>query len=78
GQARQMTHGAHSNSNPQWAPDGQTLAFVSTRAEKPQIYLLPVDGGEARAVTQLPQGVGADLAWSPDGVKISFTAGPPE
>jgi acylaminoacyl-peptidase len=31
-----------------------------------QVYLLPLDGGEARRLTDLPKGV-TDLAWSPDG-----------
>ncbi len=80
GAARQLTHGKHSNTNPQWSPDGKTLAFISTRKstedEKPQLYLLPVDGGEARKLTNLKQGVAGGPAWSPDGAQIAFTAGP--
>ncbi len=78
GEARRLTSGAHSDSGPRWSPDGKRLAFVSDRAEKPQIYVIPVDGGEARAVTDLEQGVGGDLAWSPDGKWIAFGAGPEE
>jgi dipeptidyl aminopeptidase/acylaminoacyl peptidase len=35
-----------------------------------------VDGGEAQALTALPQGVGSGPVWSPDGQHIAFTAGP--
>src|SRR2546429_3258830 len=31
GKARQLTQGEGSDSRPRWAPDGQSLAFVSTR-----------------------------------------------
>ena len=31
------------------SPDGKQIAFLSTCGGKPQIYLIPVDGGEARA-----------------------------
>lgn len=50
---------------------------MSTRTEKPQLFLLPLDGGEPRRLTDLPQGVGAGPIWSPDG-KIAFAAGPQE
>lgn len=76
GQPRQLTNGAWQDREPQWSPDGQQIAFVSTRGEKPQIYLIAPDGGEARALTTLKQGVAGGVNWSPDGQRLAFTAGP--
>ena len=56
GEARQFTMGTARDTNPQWSPDGSQIAFLSTRDGKPQIYVIPVGGGEARAVTSLKQG----------------------
>ncbi|HSW10998.1 MAG TPA: S9 family peptidase [Bacillota bacterium] len=75
-EARQLTAGLARDTNPQWSPDGKQISFLSTRGDKPQIYLIPVDGGEARALTAMKQGVGGGPAWSPDGRQIAFTAGP--
>jgi Tol biopolymer transport system component len=72
GESRQLTAGPARDTNPQWSPDGKQIAFLSTRGEKPQIYLIPVDGGEARALTSMKQGVGSGPVWSPDGTKIAF------
>jgi len=74
GYTKQMTSGTHLDHSPAWSPDGSQLAFVSDRADKPQIFLLPVDGGEARQLTNLPNGVGGGPVWSPDGSQIAFTA----
>jgi len=74
-ETRQLTSGQTVDSSPQWSPDGKQIAFMSARGEKPQIYLIPVDGGEAKALTSLKQGVGSGPAWSPDGKSIAFTAG---
>ena len=76
GDARQLTAGLARDSNPQWSPDGKQIAFSSTRGDKPQIYLIPVAGGEAQALTSIKQGVGGGPVWSPDGKAIAFTAGP--
>ena len=38
-----------------------------------QVYLLPLDGGEARRLTDLPRGVG-DFEWSPDGSRLVVTS----
>jgi dipeptidyl aminopeptidase/acylaminoacyl peptidase len=38
-----------------------------------QVWLLPMDGGEARQLTRLPQSV-SDLAWSPDGTRLCVTS----
>ena len=78
GESRQFSSGTALDSNPQWSPDGKQIAFLSTRGEKQQIFVIPVDGGEARAVTSLKQGVGGGQAWSPDGKQIAFTAVPIE
>ncbi len=68
---RQFTSGEAADTAPRWSPDGQVLAFVSTRSGKPQIYLIAADGGEAVQLTYMPNGATAP-AWSPDGQSIAF------
>ena len=68
----QLTQSGH-DSSPEWSPDGKPLAFLSSRDGTSQVYLLPMDGGEAHAATHLS--TGADLVkWSPDGKTIAFTS----
>jgi acylaminoacyl-peptidase len=77
---RQATLGVRHDTHPRFSPDGRSLAFLSDRRpvteEEPeapkdredgtQVHLLPLDGGEARRLTDLPRGVDG-FAWSPDG-----------
>ncbi len=60
-----------------WSPDGTRIAFVSGR-EKPssQILLLDTGGGEASALTKLPEGSIGGIRWSPDSKAIAFTFRP--
>src|SRR5262249_45377451 len=61
------------DSSQRWWPDGKNIAFLSARSGQSQVYLLSMDGGEARAITKLS--TGADLLlWSPDGKSIAFTS----
>jgi dipeptidyl aminopeptidase/acylaminoacyl peptidase len=74
---RALTSGIRDLS-PRWSPDGRWLAFTRAiekdgQAQPPQLYLLRTDGGEARALTDLPKGAGAP-AWSPDGKSIAFSS----
>jgi dipeptidyl aminopeptidase/acylaminoacyl peptidase len=63
-----------SNADPRFSPDSRFLYFLSNRVDgKPQIYRLPIGGGEARPITAV--GVGVDTyAVSPDGRTIAFGA----
>jgi dipeptidyl aminopeptidase/acylaminoacyl peptidase len=75
------------DTSPRWSPDGRQLAFIRSMAKprgegeqdgKPQpqpgqIYLLAMDGGEARPLTDLPHGAGTPV-WSSDGKTIAFSA----
>ncbi|MFN8012339.1 MAG: S9 family peptidase [Holophagaceae bacterium] len=70
--ARPLTRGEKSSSAPRWSPDGRTLAFLSSRSGKGQLYALPLDGGEAEVLTEV-KGDLAAFAWSPDGKSIAFT-----
>lgn len=73
-EARQLTPDEGSDSAPAWSPDGKHIAFLSDRNGKKQVFLLPVDGGEARQFSDLEQGVAGPPAWSPQGDMIAFTA----
>src|SRR5689334_18761180 len=60
---RPLTSGPSRDSSPVWDPEGRSLAFVSDRADGPnQLYVIPVDGGEARRVTDFPVAV-TDPKW---------------
>lgn len=72
GDAIQLTRTGKDSSG-KWSPDGKTIAFLSARSGDSQIYLLPMEGGEAHPLTKLS--TGADLIkWSPDGKAITFTS----
>lgn len=73
GDATPLTAGTRDRA-PDWSPDGRTLAFIrADEAARPQIALLPVDGGEARTLTDFPEGSIAAVRWSPDGVHLAVT-----
>jgi dipeptidyl aminopeptidase/acylaminoacyl peptidase len=72
---RPLTSGRHRDSAPRWSRDGRSLAFLSDRdEERPQLFLISLDGGEPRQLTRLKHGAGPAV-WSPDGSRIAFSAG---
>src|SRR5689334_18026343 len=77
GSARRWTHGER-DSAPAVSPDGSRVAFLRAgEKDEPQIHVMPVDGGDARKLTDLPLGAGAPV-WAPDSRRIAFTARVPE
>lgn len=60
-----------SSMQPRWSPDGQWIAFLSTREGVKRLYLLNSEGGEATELTQGKKDV-QTFCWSPDGKKIAF------
>jgi dipeptidyl aminopeptidase/acylaminoacyl peptidase len=75
-ESRQITTGLALDRNPKWSPDSKRIAFLTTRGNKPQIHIIPVDGGESLALTDMPLGVDDGPVWSPDGKLIAFIASP--
>jgi dipeptidyl aminopeptidase/acylaminoacyl peptidase len=73
GSSRRFTTGGR-DSSPSWSPDGRRIAFISGRSgETAQLHVIPVDGGEAQRLTDLPVPVSAPK-WFPDGKRIAFVA----
>jgi dipeptidyl aminopeptidase/acylaminoacyl peptidase len=66
-----------SSSAAAFTPDSKYVSFLADRGDKTQIYLIPVNGGEAMAITKDEDGVGS-YDWSPDGKQIAYTKAEPD
>ena len=62
------------NSSPAWSPDGGELAFMSSQAGDPEIYVSDISGGHLHRVT-FAAGVSTSPAWNPKtGKQIVFVS----
>ena len=68
---KQFTYHEKSSTHPRFSPNGEFLAFLSSRLKKQQIWVMRTSGGEAWQFTYEKQGVGS-FKWSPSGDKIAF------
>src|SRR5215510_11250411 len=69
---RLTTH-AENDMDPQWAPDGKAIFFLSKRSGSSQVWKIPATGGEAVQVTRLPVDVNGYRLF-PDGKRLVFSA----
>ncbi len=62
-----------------WSPNGAEIAYVAVPAagddKSPQLFVLPMSGGEALQLTHEKNGVD-DFAWRPDGKVLAYAAEP--
>jgi TolB protein len=56
------------DTDPDWSPDGELIAFASSRGEG-GIYLVRPDGS---ALRRLYAGAASNVDWSPDGRRLAF------
>lgn len=74
GEARRLTSTPAVESDPQFSPDGQWIAFTSTRSGGPAVWIVPTTGGDAKRLTWSPAGERA-RGWTPDGKSVLFASG---
>ncbi|GAB2839450.1 S9 family peptidase [Ferruginibacter profundus] len=77
GKKRVLTQDRFAVSSPRWSPNGEQLAFIARTGQgrdiTNQIYLLSLQGGEAKQITKAPKGV-QHFAWSPNSANIAYAA----
>ena len=86
GAQRVLTFGRKGVGSPRWSPTGDRLAFLAVvpytkdqgqkgdttkREDSPQVFVMSMSGGDARKVTNAPNGV-EQLAWRPNGKDIAY------
>ncbi len=68
----QITFADKSSTNPKWSPDGQWIAFTSTRKDNHgNLFLMRAAGGEAEMITDIKSSI-SEFEWSPDGKWIAY------
>jgi len=77
-----LTYERKTAGSPRWSHNGDRIAFVANdgtgKDAKPQIFVMSMSGGEARKVTDAPNGV-EQFAWRPNGQDIAYvTSDEPE
>jgi dipeptidyl aminopeptidase/acylaminoacyl peptidase len=75
GRQRVLTYERQGVGSPRWSPSGDRLAFLAVegtgKEAHPQIFILPMTGGEARKITDAPNGI-EQFAWRPNAEEIAY------
>jgi len=73
GATRRLTSSPGSDGSPDWSEDGKRIVFTSKRSddEAAALYVIPVDGGEAEEILELPYGI-REPKWLPGDQGILF------
>ena len=77
GRMRPLTYDRKGLDSPRWSPSGDRLAFTADAGEgndaQSQIFVMPMNGGDAMQVTKAPNGV-QEFTWKPDGTAFAYVA----
>jgi dipeptidyl aminopeptidase/acylaminoacyl peptidase len=73
GEPRRLTASKGRDTGPRWSPDGNSIAFLSSRSGSSQIWTIDPRGGEALQRTTFPVDVD-NVQWSMDGARLAFSA----
>src|SRR5215831_17130638 len=71
GEARRLTTGAGTETNPIFSPDGEEIAFQGEYDGNVDVYAMPAAGGNPRRLTYHPA-ADVPVAWTPDGKSVMF------
>jgi tricorn protease len=71
GEARLLTSGDGTKTDPVFSPDGSMIAFSGDYDGNVDVYVMPSDGGVPRRLTHHPA-VDEVVGWSPDGKSVLF------
>ncbi|MRV72877.1 prolyl oligopeptidase family serine peptidase [Duganella sp. FT92W] len=69
---QRLTQADASSTDPEWSPNGDAVYFLSARSGSNQVWRLPLGGGEAARVTDLPLDVD-NFRVSPKGDRLAFS-----
>lgn len=73
GVPRQITFEGTSNTEPEWAPDGSRIYFVSDRSGSSQIWSTQPDGAGSRQITRLSTEA-SGIVPTPNGMRLLFVS----
>jgi len=65
---------ASRNQMPKWSPDGKSIAFVSDRSGRDEVWISDPEGTSPKKISDLDTEKGS-LAWTPDSKSLLYTAG---
>jgi Tol biopolymer transport system component len=69
-ETRRLTDDAYKDRIATWSPDDKSLAFMSTRSGRWELWRIGTDGSGLRQLSATTDANGSWAAWSPDGTRI--------
>lgn len=72
--ARRLTTDPGDESYARFSPDGRTIAFTASYDGAPNVYVMPVEGGEPKRLTY-EAAAAQVMGWTPDGTSVLYRSG---